>query len=134
MTRQLTLFLVCAFEVALILFVAAWTAWAEEKYTCYLDKFMEVANDGRFFGPEATKVKLDIDIKDKKVFFKMDKVKGELTLIEKLGAAQFAAKGGIAAMDTLHVWKQGSSDKYDVQYSTNHARSITIRTGACLRY
>ena len=29
MTRKLTLFLVCAFEVALILFVAAWTAWAE---------------------------------------------------------------------------------------------------------
>ena len=110
------------------------TAWAEEKYACYLDKFMEVANDGRFFGPEATKVKLDIDIKDKKVFFKMDKVKGELTLIEKLGAAQFAAKGGIAAMDTLHVWKQGSSDKYEVQYSKNYARSITIRTGACLRY
>ena len=30
MTRKLTLFLVCAFEVALILFVAAWTAWADE--------------------------------------------------------------------------------------------------------
>jgi hypothetical protein len=29
MTRKLTLFLVCAFEIALILFVAAWTAWAE---------------------------------------------------------------------------------------------------------
>ena len=28
MTRKLTLFLVCAFEIALILFVAAWTAWA----------------------------------------------------------------------------------------------------------
>jgi hypothetical protein len=27
MTRKLTLFIVCAFEVALILFVAAWTAW-----------------------------------------------------------------------------------------------------------
>ena len=31
MTRQITLFLVCAFEIALILFVAAWTAWAKEK-------------------------------------------------------------------------------------------------------
>ena len=30
MTRKLTLFLVCAFEIALILFVAAWTAWADE--------------------------------------------------------------------------------------------------------
>ena len=29
MTRKLTLFLVCAFEIALILFVASWTAWAE---------------------------------------------------------------------------------------------------------
>ena len=28
MTRKLTLFTVCAFEIALILFVAAWTAWA----------------------------------------------------------------------------------------------------------
>ena len=27
MTRKLTLFLVCAFEIALILFVVAWTAW-----------------------------------------------------------------------------------------------------------
>jgi len=30
MTRKFTLFLVCAFEVALILFVAAWTAWADD--------------------------------------------------------------------------------------------------------
>ena len=30
MTRKLTLFLVCAFEIALILFVAGWTAWAED--------------------------------------------------------------------------------------------------------
>jgi len=29
MTRKLTLFLVCAFEIALIVFVAAWTASAE---------------------------------------------------------------------------------------------------------
>jgi hypothetical protein len=29
MTRKLTLFLVCAYEIALILFVAAWTARAE---------------------------------------------------------------------------------------------------------
>ena len=110
------------------------TAWGEEKYTCHLNRFMEVANDGRFFGPDATRVKLDIDIKEKQVFFKMDDAEGELTLVEKLGTAQFAAKGGIAAMDTLHVWKLGSLDKYDVQYSTNYARSITIRTGACLRY
>jgi len=29
MTRKLTLFLVCAFEITLILFVVAWTAWAD---------------------------------------------------------------------------------------------------------
>jgi len=36
MTRKLTLFIVCAFEIALILLVAAWTAWADVGY-CYLD-------------------------------------------------------------------------------------------------
>ena len=30
MTRKLTLFLVCAFEIALILFMATWTAWAHD--------------------------------------------------------------------------------------------------------
>jgi phage shock protein PspC (stress-responsive transcriptional regulator) len=30
MTRKLTLFAFCAFEIALILFVAAWTAWASD--------------------------------------------------------------------------------------------------------
>ena len=34
MTRKLTLFLVCAFEVALILFVAAWSAWGAERVRC----------------------------------------------------------------------------------------------------
>jgi len=36
MTRKLTLFLVCAFEIALILFVVAWTAFAADgaKYKC----------------------------------------------------------------------------------------------------
>ena len=29
MTRKPSLFLVCAFEIGLILFVAAWAAWAE---------------------------------------------------------------------------------------------------------
>lgn len=31
MTRKLTLFAVCAFEVVLILFVVAWTAWAGQR-------------------------------------------------------------------------------------------------------
>ena len=31
------------------------TACAEEKYSGYLDKYKEVANDGRLFGPEETK-------------------------------------------------------------------------------
>ena len=110
------------------------TAWAEEKYTCYLDKFMEVANDGGLFGPEETKIQLNISIKGDRVFYELDDVQSELALIDKLGTAQFAAKGGLAAMQTLHVWKQFSSDKYEVQYSTNYAHNITIRTGFCLRY
>ena len=110
------------------------TAWAEEKYTCYLDKFMEVANDGGLFGPEETKIQLKISIKGDRVFYELDDVQSELALIDKLGTAQFAAKGGLAAMQTLHVWKQFSSDKYEVQYSTNYAHNITIRTGFCLRY
>ena len=36
MTRKLTRFFVCAFEIALILFVAAWTANADEQKACYL--------------------------------------------------------------------------------------------------
>ena len=119
---------------AIFLTLFSQTAWAEEKYTCYLDKFMEVANDGGLFGPEETKIQLNISIRGERVFYELDDGQSELALIDKLGTAQFAAKGGIAAMKTLHVWKQGSSDKYDVQYSTNYARSITIRTGACLRY
>ena len=110
------------------------TAWAEEKYTCYLDKFMEVANDGGLFGPEETKIQLNISIKGDRVFYELDDVQSELALIDRLGTAQFAAKGGLAAMQTLHVWKQFSSDKYEVQYSTNYAHNITIRTGFCLRY
>ena len=110
------------------------TAWAEEKYTCYLDKFVEVANDGGLFGPEETKIHLNISIRGERVFYEMDNVRSELALIDKLGTAQFAAKGGLAAMQTLHVWKQLSSDKYEVQYSTNYAHNITIRTGLCLRY
>jgi hypothetical protein len=31
MTRKLTLFIVCAFEIALILFLVAWTAWAGQQ-------------------------------------------------------------------------------------------------------
>jgi hypothetical protein len=36
MTRKLTLLVVCAFEIGLILFVAAWTANADEQKACYL--------------------------------------------------------------------------------------------------
>ena len=109
-------------------------AFADENYVCFLDKFMEVANDGRFFGPEATEIKMQISVKEKQVFYDMGDFQSVLGLIEKLGTAQFAAKGGdIASMATLHVWKRVNSEKYDVQYSTNYARSITIRTGVCYR-
>ena len=110
-------------------------AFADENYVCFLDKFMEVSNDGRFFGPEATEIKMQISVVEKQVFYIIDDFpRHALGLIEKLGTAQFAAKGGgVASMDTLHVWKRLNSEKYDVQYSTNHARSITIRTGVCFR-
>jgi hypothetical protein len=108
-------------------------AAASEKYICHLDRFMEVANDGRFFGPETTQIRLEISVEDERVLYKLDGIESELALIEKLGTAQFAAKGDLAAMTTLHVWRQGSAERYDVQYSTNYANSITIRTGICLR-
>ena len=94
---------------------------------------MEVANDGRFFGPEKTEERLVISIREDKLFFKLNNFESQLPVIDKLGTAQFAAKGGIASMDTLHVWRRGNSNKYDIQYSTNYANSITIRTGVCFR-
>ena len=38
MTRKLTLFLVCAFEIGLILFVAAWTSWADTEPKSVFDQ------------------------------------------------------------------------------------------------
>ena len=117
-------------SVFLLLF--AQPTLAKTNYICFLDRFMEVGNDGIFYGPEVTEVMLQITIQGEKVFYKMDGIKSELSLFDKLGTAQFAAKGGIAAMTTLHVWRRGvSSEKYEVQYSTNYAQSITIRTGVC---
>ena len=94
---------------------------------------MEVANDGRFFGPKKTEERLLISIRENTVFYQMNNIKSQLQLIDKLGIAQFAAKGSIASMKTLHVWRRGTSNKYDIQYSTNYANSITIRTGVCFR-
>jgi len=42
----------------IIFIVFATPCFAEETYSCFLDKFMEVANDGRFFGPEKTEERL----------------------------------------------------------------------------
>ena len=53
---------------AIFLTLFSQTAWTEEKYTCYLEKFTEVANDGRLFGPEETKIQLNISIKGERVF------------------------------------------------------------------
>ena len=39
-------------------------AFANENYVCFLNKFMEVSNDGRFFGPEATEIKMKISVKE----------------------------------------------------------------------
>lgn len=120
--------------LATIIFIVFSTpCFAEETYSCFLDKFMEVANDGRFFGPEKTEERLVISIRENTVFYKMYNIESQLSLIDKLGTAQFAAKGGIASMNTLHVWRRGTSNKYDVQYSVNYANSITISTGICFK-
>ena len=44
MTHKLTLFLVCAFEFTLILFVAAWTAWANTAptYNCVTKEIIQI--------------------------------------------------------------------------------------------
>jgi hypothetical protein len=120
--------------ISIFLLLFAQPTLAKENYICFLDRFMEVGNDGVFFGPDSTEVMLQISIQGEKVFYKMGGIKSELSLFDKLGTAQFAAKGGIAAMTTLHVWRRGVlSEKYEVQYSTNYAQSITIRTGVCSR-
>ena len=119
--------------ISVFFLLFAQSALAKESYICFLDRFMEVGNDGLFYGPDSTEMLLQISIEGKKVFYKMDVIKDELKLLDKLGSAQFAAKGGMAAMTTLHVWRRGSSKKYDVQYSTNYAQRITIRTGVCSR-
>lgn len=106
---------------------------AEEKYSCFLDKFMEVANDGRFFGPEKTEEKLDINVRENILFYKFNNIDSQLPIIDKLGTAQFAAKGGIASMYSVHVWRRETSNKYDIQFTTNYAKSIAIRTGICFR-
>lgn len=119
----------------LVLFLTITTtslAKAEETYFCYLDKFMEIGNDGRFYGTEATDEKMILNVKDKKVSINLFGLKADIPLIEKLGTIQFAAKGGIASMTTLHVWKNGKSNDYDVQYTMNYAKSVTIRTGSCI--
>ena len=58
MTRQ-TIVLLSAFLTLL-----AQTGAASEKYICHLDRFMEVANDGRFFGPETTQIRLETSVED----------------------------------------------------------------------
>ena len=49
MTRRATLFLVCAFEIALLLFMAAWSAQAREVYVfhCNLNLTHDVTVDGK---------------------------------------------------------------------------------------
>ena len=41
---------------------------AAENYSCNLTRFMEVANDGRFFGPEVIEEFLNLELIDQKVF------------------------------------------------------------------
>ena len=48
------------FVVMFSLLAVPLQAFANENYVCFLNKFMEVSNDGRFFGPEATEIKMKI--------------------------------------------------------------------------
>ena len=66
MTRQTNLLL------SAFLTLLSQPAAASEKYICHLDKFMEVANDGRFFGPEATQIRLEISVEDERVLYILD--------------------------------------------------------------
>ena len=43
-------------------------AIASESFSCNLTKFMEVANDGSFFGPETIEEFLTLELRDEKVF------------------------------------------------------------------
>lgn len=108
-------------------------AIASESFSCNLTKFMEVANDGTFFGPETIEEFLTLELRDEKVFVESSGPAYSLPLIDKLGTAQFAAKGGIAAMEAIHVWRRLNEEVYEIQSSTNYASSIVIRTGLCVR-
>ena len=62
MTRRTTLFLVCAFEIALLLFVAAWSAVAREAvvFYCTGKNFIEVENhESNQWQPENFKFSVD---------------------------------------------------------------------------
>lgn len=97
MTRQTTLLL------SAFLTLLAQSAAASEKYICHLDKFMEIAKDGRFIGPKATQIKFEISVEDERALYQLDSIEEELTLIGRLGTVQFAAKGDLAAMTILYV-------------------------------
>ena len=62
MTRKLTLFLVCAFEIALILFVVAWAAWAETAKP--IPKAKPNSRDSRVIDRTETQQKLENILKD----------------------------------------------------------------------
>ena len=117
------------FILVLAILLLASPSFAEEKYSCFLDKRMEVGNDGSFNGPEKIEIRLRIIIQESTVYIEG----GKLTLLNKDGTARFAANGGIASTETIHVWRREKSDKYDIQYSNNYEGLISIKTGVCIR-
>ena len=66
--------------------------------TAFFEYYSAIHNDGSFNKPEQVESVLKISIKDDKVLTKFGSATNELQLIDKLGVAQFAAKGGVASM------------------------------------
>ena len=125
-----SLMLKIAFATVLLLSSKAYAD--EEHYNCFLEYYSLIYNDGSFLKPEPVEEVLKISVKGKKVFTTWRSNTNELQLIDKLGMAQFAAKGGTASMSTLHVWKVSGTEKYEVQWTANWANRVTIFTGKCI--
>lgn len=119
----------------LVLFLTILTtslAKAEETYFCYLDKSMKVSNDGLFSGVEKIDKKMIFKVSDGVVVYKINDFKIKIPLVAH-STTEFAAKGGMFPMKTLHVWKLVHSvNDYKIQFTENLALSILIKTGSCI--
>ena len=108
-------------------------AKADETYFCYMNRLMEVFNNGDFFGSEETEQKLILKVSDGVVSHNLYDAKIEMPIIHKAGISEFAAKGGVLPTDTLHVWRlRIKENNYSIQITDNRDSSIIIRTGSCI--